>query len=103
MGEKSPKHCAKQGPLPSWGVGTVAVGLFGVFCVSKKAELLGEQKGVSVGPYIRNICTLCVGESMQICAGGETTLVSGGGWFFYFIIKILFVSIVPFFAPLGIA
>lgn len=36
---------------------------------------------------------------MQICAGGETTLVSGGGWFFYFIIKILFVSIVPFSAP----
>lgn len=31
--------------------GAVAVGLlFGVFCLSKKAELLGEQKGVSDGP-----------------------------------------------------
>ena len=35
---------------------------------------------------------------MQICAGGETTLFSGSGclWVFSFLIKILFVSIVPF-------
>lgn len=51
------------------------------------------------------VSALSVGENMQICAGGETTLVSGGGCFifFYFIIKILFVSIVPFSAPLGVA
>lgn len=40
---------------------------------------------------------------MQICAGQETILVSGGWVFFYFIIKIFFVSIVPFSAPLGVA
>lgn len=49
------------------------------------------------------VSALCVGDNMQICAGGDTTLVSGGGWFFYFIIKILFVFIVPFSAPLGVA
>lgn len=35
---------------------------------------------------------------MQICAGGETALFSGGVFFFSFLIKILFVSIVPFHA-----
>lgn len=31
------------------------------------------------------VSALSVGENLQICAGGETTLVSGGGCFIFFI------------------
>lgn len=64
--------------FPSRGLKAVAVGLLVYFFVSpRRAELLGEQKG-SLALAIE-VCTLCVGGNMRICAGAETTLFSGGG------------------------
>lgn len=46
MGEKSPEYCAKQGPVLSRSLRAAADAYFGWFFSSKRAELLGEQKGV---------------------------------------------------------
>lgn len=89
VGEKSSEHCAKKGPLPSWCLGAVAVGLlFGVFLSLQKAELLGEQKEALA--LALKVSALCVGGKMQICAGGETTVFSGGGWFGGFVLFFFF-------------
>lgn len=73
----SPEHCAKQGPLPSWGLGAVAIGWLVVLLCLQEGELLEEQKGALA--LALEVCILFVGGNMQICAGGETILFSGDG------------------------
>lgn len=83
MGGTSPELCAKQGPLPSqegsWGSGCWFVS---VFCLSKKAELLGEQKGALA--LALEVSALRVREDMQICAGERPLCFLGVGVFFLF-------------------
>jgi len=86
-GERSLERRAtsQQGPFLSRGLRAVAVGLLFGFCLSKKAELLGEQKGALALALEFSAFSLLEGTCRSVQGERPLCFLRVGVWVFFFL------------------